>query len=110
MGTVSAGAACAATTGNGCFQMHVPAIPDGPAFGYGAVGMFTAAFVAFDRSVRLGKGADGFKFMVAVFADIFVNRHSILVISGQWSVVKRLSLGLGYMVILARDLIPFFCF
>lgn len=75
MGTVSAGATCAATTGNGCFQMHVSAVPDGPAFGDSTIGVLSTAFVTFDRCIRLRKGADSFKFMIAIFADIFVNRH-----------------------------------
>lgn len=83
MGTVAAGAACTATAGNGCFQMHVSAVPDGPAFGDSTISVFSTTFVTFDRCIRLRKGADCFKFMIAIFADIFVNRH-IFFRSGQF--------------------------
>jgi len=75
MGAVAAGAAGAAAAGNCCFQVHVSAVPDGPAFGNGAAGVVAAASITFDGCIRLGKGTHCFKFMIAVFANIFVNRH-----------------------------------
>ncbi len=82
MGAVTAGAACTAASRNGSFQMHVPTVPDSPAFGYGAVGVISAAVAAFDWCIRLGKRSYGLKFLIAVFADIFVDRHSL--VAGYW--------------------------
>ena len=91
MCAVAAGAARAAAAGNSCFQMDVSAVPDGPAFGNCAVGILSAAGVAFNRRVCLGKGSDSFKFMVAVVANIFVNRHNY-----QRSVVSSREPGCGF--------------
>ena len=75
VGAVAAGAAGTAAAGNCCFQVHVSAVPDGPAFGNGAAGVVAAASITFDGCIRLGEGTHCFKFMIAVFANIFVNRH-----------------------------------
>lgn len=88
MGAVAAGAAGTAAAGNCCFQVHVSAVPDGPAFGNGAAGMVAAASITFDGCIRLGKGTHCFKFMIAVFADIFVNRHFSIFAAG-WKPVSR---------------------
>ena len=80
MCAVSAGAARTAAPGNSGFQMHVSAITDSPASGDGAVGVFSSAVAAFYGCIRLREGSYSFKFMIAVFADIFVNRHSFLLI------------------------------
>lgn len=89
MGAVSAGAARTAATGNGGFQMHISTVTDRPASGDGAVGVFSSAMAALDGGIRLRERTYSFKFVIAVFADIFVNRHNI-VTGGRWSVVDGL--------------------
>jgi hypothetical protein len=40
--------------------------------------IFTTAFETSHSHIRLGHGADGFEFVFAILADIFVNRHNHL--------------------------------
>ena len=44
-------------------------------FGNCSVGVRTAAFFTLDRSISLAETPHFFKFLIAVSADIFVNRH-----------------------------------
>ena len=68
----TSGTAAADSGGNG------DAVSLAEAFGNGSEGMFTSAALAPDRSVGLAEAPHFFEFVIAVFADIFVNRHNSL--------------------------------
>ena len=75
MGAVAAGTSgTAAADGGG----NGDAVSFAEAFGNSAEGVFTSAALAPDRSIGLAETPHFFEFIVAVFADIFVNRHNSL--------------------------------
>ena len=72
VGAVAAGTAGTAAGGSGG---NGDAVSDAEAFGYCSMGVFAAAVFASDGGVCLTEAAHFFKFVIAVFADIFVDGH-----------------------------------
>ncbi len=71
------GAVAAGTSGTtaGSSRRNRDPVSFAEAFRYGSVSVRTSAFFALDRGVRLAEASHFFKFMIAVSADIFVDRH-----------------------------------
>jgi hypothetical protein len=45
--------------------------------------LFTAALLTFQRSVFLAHGTDNFEFLLARFADIFIDGHEVHLVSKE---------------------------
>ena len=73
MCAVPAGAAGTAAADRGGYG---DSVSDAVAFGDGSMGCGASAVFAVDGGVSLAEASHLFKFGVAVFADIFVNRHN----------------------------------
>ena len=73
--TVSA--ASAGTTGTSAADGggNSDPVTDTVAFGDGSMGRGASAVLAVDRGIGLTEAAHFFKFMIAILADVFVNRH-----------------------------------
>jgi len=48
--------------------------------------LFAAALFTFQRGVLLAHGADDFEFLLARFADIFINGHGIHLVSNSFEI------------------------